>query len=181
MDRPRHIRNLALIGFMGTGKSSVGRLLAQRLRFEFVDTDALIEERAGQCISEIFARRGEAVFREIEQQVVAELAHRDGVVIATGGGLGANPANLASLQQHALVICLWASAAAVWRRVRRQTHRPLLQDPNPQEKIRALLAQREPVYRTADVLVNTEARSARVVAQHILREVRLSCPQLLER
>ncbi len=168
----RQIRNLALIGFMGTGKSCVGRLIASRLRFDFLDTDTIIEARAGKSINEIFAQDGESAFRDLERRVVAELVQRRRTVIATGGGLGANEANLASLKQHALVVCLWASPAAIWKRVGHQTHRPLLMGPDPQASIAALLAEREPVYRRADVLVNTETRSVRQVAQHVLHEFR---------
>lgn len=166
---------------MGTGKSSVGRLLARRLNFDLIDTDDLIEARAGRSISEIFAEQGEAAFREIEREVVADLAQRDRMVISTGGGLGASEVHMASLKRHALVVCLWASPAAIWRRVRRQSHRPLLKDADPQGRIRELLLQREPVYRTADVLVSTDARSAQEVAQHVLHELSLACPQLVEK
>src|SRR5690349_21324770 len=100
MNGQRTVRNLALIGFMGTGKSCIGRLLAAQLRFDFVDTDHLIETRAGRSIAAIFEQAGEAVFRGIERQVVAELAACSRTVISTGGGLGANPENLASLKEH---------------------------------------------------------------------------------
>src|SRR5689334_2533530 len=106
---PRTIRNLALIGFMGTGKSSIGRLVADMLRFTFLDTDHVIEARAGKSIREIFELNGEPAFRELERRVVEELTRRQATVISTGGGLPANPANLASLKTHALVVCLWAS------------------------------------------------------------------------
>src|SRR5687768_2930335 len=119
---------------MGTGKSSVGRMVAAQLRFDFVDTDQLIENRTGKRISDIFAQAGETGFREIEKQVVADLANLRHTVIATGGGLGADPENLASLKQHAVVVCLWASSDVIWQRVRGQTHRPLLQDANPMAK-----------------------------------------------
>lgn len=105
----RQISNLALVGFMGTGKSSVGRLVADQLRFTFLDTDEVIEARAGKSIRDIFAQEGEAAFREYERSMVAELRERKNTVIATGGGLAANEENLASLKSHALVICLWAS------------------------------------------------------------------------
>lgn len=177
MTNERQIRNLALIGFMGTGKSCVGRMAASRLRFDFLDTDMVIEARAGKAISEIFAQAGEAGFRDIEQRVVAELAHRRGTVIATGGGLGANQANLESLKQHALVVCLWASPEIIWQRVHHQSHRPLLAGVDPLEKIRSLLAQRAPFYRQADVLVNTEMRSVHQVAHHVVYEFRLACAQ----
>jgi shikimate kinase len=165
---PRHIENIALIGFMGTGKSSVGRLVASQLHFNFVDTDELIETRAGRTIADIFAQAGEEAFRQIEKQIVAELSHAHRTVISSGGGLAAQPDNLASLKEHALVVCLWASPELIWERVRHQTHRPLLNDPDPMGRIRSLLAAREPFYRQADVLVNTEMRSVKEVAHHVL-------------
>jgi shikimate kinase len=164
----RHIQNLALIGFMGTGKTSVGRLAAAYLRYEFVDTDELIEKRAGQTITQVFARGGESAFRETERQLVEEMAGWHKKVISTGGGLAANQANLASLKRHALVVCLWASPEAIWQRVRNQAHRPLLQDPDPLNRIHALLEERTPFYRQADVLVNTGMRSIKEVTQQVL-------------
>ena len=99
----RHITNIALIGFMGTGKTTVGRLVAEQLKFELLDTDALIEQRSGKKIAEIFAQNGEPAFRQLESQLVHELASRDKTVISTGGGLPTNPANLANLKTHSLV------------------------------------------------------------------------------
>lgn len=179
-DRPP-IHNLALAGFMGTGKTSVGRLVAAQLRFDYVDTDALIEASAGRSITEIFARDGEAAFRELERQIVAALRNRRKTVIATGGGLVANPDNLASLKQHALVVCLWASPEIIWKRVRHQTNRPLLQSPDPQAKIRALLAEREPFYRQADVLISSDMRSAKEVAQQVIHQFKFACRQARQR
>ena len=174
MESPRQIRNIALIGFMGTGKSSVGRLLAEQLHFQFLDTDELIESRAGKSVAAIFAAEGEAAFRELERSVVAELASRKRTIISAGGGLGANPENLASLKHHALVVCLWASPEKIWERVRGQSHRPLLQGPDPLGKIRQLLADRGPTYKLADVLLNTEVRSLREVAQQVLHQFRIA-------
>jgi shikimate kinase len=128
----------------------------------------LIEAQAGLSVSEIFARHGEAVFRQIERRVVAELSQRRDIVAATGGGLGADPENLASLKTHALVICLWATAEAIWERTQHQTHRPLLQVADPLEQIRHLLTVREPVYRQADVLINTAHRQSREVVQQVI-------------
>ena len=174
--KPRLIRNLALIGFMGTGKSTIGHIVADELKFKFLDTDHLIESRTGKAISQIFADNGEQAFRELERDVINEIATVEKTVIACGGGLAANQENLDSLRTHALVVCLWLSPEKIWERVRHQSHRPLLQDKNPLEKIRALLAAREPFYRQADVLVNTEMRSAREVAQHVLHEFHLAHP-----
>jgi shikimate kinase len=170
----RHPVNLALIGFMGTGKSSVGRLVAEQLHFDYLDTDELIQSRAGRTITDIFDREGEGAFRRLEQQLVKELAARKRTVIATGGGLPTIPANLVSLKTHALIVCLWASPEKIWERVRNQTHRPLLRHPDPRLKIRELLAAREPFYRQADVLINTDLRSAREVAQQIVHQFKLA-------
>lgn len=174
MTAARHITNIALIGFMGTGKTTVGRLVAEQLKFELIDTDALIEQRSGKKITEIFAQNGEPAFRQLEAQLVAELASSTKTVISTGGGLPTNPANLASLKTHALVICLWASPEHIYARVREQTHRPLLNDPDPLGKIRTLLAAREKFYKQADVLLNSDLRSAREVAQQVMVQYRLA-------
>src|SRR6266700_6846249 len=140
----RKIQNLALIGFMGTGKSSVGRMAADALHFTFLDTDTVIEARAGKSITDIFQKDGEPAFREWERRIVEELTRRKRTVIATGGGLPAEPANLASLKTHALVVCLWASPETILERVRSHAHRPLLNEPNPREKIQELLNLRGP-------------------------------------
>lgn len=174
MHSERHLSNLALIGFMGTGKTSVGRLVAEALNFEFLDTDELIQLRTGRSIADIFARDGEPVFRDLERQLVGELSAREKTVISTGGGLPTNPENMARLKTFALVVCLWAGPEKIWERVRHQSHRPLLHDPNPEQKIRDLLEVRAPFYRQADVLINTDQRSAREVAQQITLQFKLA-------
>jgi len=174
MHNGRQLVNLALIGFMGTGKTSAGRLVAEHLRFEFLDTDELIQTRTGRSIPDIFAVNGEAAFRVLERDIVGELGVRTNTVISTGGGLPADPANLAALKAHALVVCLWASPERIWERVRNQSHRPLLQDANPLARIRDLLACRAPFYRQADVLINTDQRSAREVAHQVVLQFKLA-------
>ncbi len=173
MNNDRLLANLALIGFMGTGKTSVGRLVADQLHFEYLDTDEVIQSETGRTVTEIFATDGEPAFRALEEKVVKDLAVRTKTVIATGGGLPLNPNNLASLKTHSLVVCLWSSPEKIWERVRHQNHRPLLQDKNPQEKIRELLAARGPFYKKADVLLNTDLRSIREVAQQVVHQFRL--------
>ncbi len=174
MQNGRHLVNLALIGFMGTGKTSVGRLVADQLHFDYLDTDDLIQSSVGRSIADIFKTDGEAAFRALEKKVVAELANRTKTVISTGGGLPANTENLASLKTHALTVCLWASPEKIWERVRNQSHRPLLHDADPQKKIRELLALREPFYKQADVLMNTEIRTVREMAQQVTHQFRLA-------
>ncbi len=159
---------------MGTGKSTVGRMLAEQLHFTYLDTDELIESRTGKTINAIFAEEGEPVFRRLEKQVVEEMAGRSNTVISTGGGLGANEENIESLKKHAVVICLWASPERIWDRVHTQSHRPLLKEADPLGKIRQMLAAREPVYKKADILLNTELRPLREVVQQALHHFQSS-------
>ena len=173
VQQSRNIVNIALIGFMGTGKSTVGQLVAEQLHFNYVDTDEMIQSATGKTIAEIFSANGEPAFRALEEKVVEELAGKRRTVISAGGGLPIAPKNMASLKSHALVVCLWASPAKIWERVKSQSHRPLLHDPDPQKKIRELLAAREPFYKQADVLLNTEVRSLREVAQQVIHQFRL--------
>jgi shikimate kinase len=177
VSNPRQIQNVALIGFMGTGKSSVGQLMASLLHFTFLDTDQVIETRTGLSIPEIFAQQGEAAFRDLESNLVLELAGVRRHVISTGGGLPIRADNLSNLKAHALVVCLWASPERIWERVRHQTHRPLLHAPDPLENIRTLLAARESFYRQADVLLNTELRSIREVALQAVHQFQLARAQ----
>ncbi len=169
MSARRKIHNLVLTGFMGSGKSSVGRLAAARLRFRFVDTDALIQARSGQTISQIFAQEGEAGFREQERQVVAELRNCRKTVISTGGGLILDPANLESLREHAMIVCLWASPETIYERTRRSGRRPLLKTSDPLGAIQKLRAEREPFYKRADVLINSDLRTLSQVTQQVLK------------
>jgi shikimate kinase len=170
----RKIVNLALIGFMGTGKTSVGKLVAEQLHYEFLDTDEMIQAHTGRLIADIFAQDGEPAFRALERQMMTELATRQRTVISTGGGLPAQPGNLAQLKTHSLVICLWSSPEKVWERVHHQTHRPLLHGEDPQKKIRELLAVREPFYKQADVLINTDIRGLREVSQQVILQFKLA-------
>ena len=159
---------------MGTGKSCVGRAAAEHLHFAFIDTDEIIENEVGRSIPEIFAKQGEAAFRKYERDVVNALSARRATVIATGGGLAADPSNLASLKSHALVVCLWAAPETIWERVRGQAHRPLLQASDPQARIRDLLEERAPAYRQADVLIHTGFRSVKEVVQQVLHQFRMA-------
>jgi shikimate kinase len=174
MHSDRHIANLALIGFMGTGKTSVGKLVAEQLHFEFADTDDLIHYRTGRTITDIFARDGEAAFRQMEHDVVQEICGRKRTVISTGGGLPTNQTNLDLLKSTSLVVCLWSSPEKIWERVHHQSHRPLLHDPDPQKKIKELLAAREHFYKQADVLVNTDIRALREVAAQVILQFKLA-------
>jgi shikimate kinase len=172
----RRFSNIALVGFMGTGKSTVGQMVASMLHFRFLDTDEMIERTAGKRIAEIFETEGEERFRQYEAQVVAHLHEVTGAVISTGGGLVTRPENLTSLKEHSLVVCLWCTPETIFRRVGHQSHRPLLKVEQPLERIRELLAQRAPAYRQADVLLNSEFRKPREVATHVVHQFRSVSP-----
>lgn len=159
---------------MGSGKTSVGRAVAELLRFKFVDTDELVEARARRRVAEIFEQKGEAAFRKLESEVVADLTSATGLMIATGGGLPTHQPNLDSLKSHALVICLWASPEKIFERVKNQSHRPLLNVPDPLSRIRELLDARTPFYKQADVLIATEGRPLREVAQQVATQFQMA-------
>ena len=172
MSAGRHIQNLALTGFMGVGKSTMGRHLAASLKLKFVDTDELIEEREQKSIPEIFSLQGEDYFRNVERKLVLEMLDWDGRVISTGGGLVSFGDNMEQLKQSAFVVSLWASAETIYSRVKRQSHRPLLQGEDPLETIRSLLASRKSAYQLADLMINTDTRPMRQVSQIIVRAFR---------
>jgi len=146
MDKEK--KNIVLTGFMGTGKTTVGKLLAADLGYEFIDTDSVIETRCGRSIPEIFRESGEDVFRRLEAELVLELAEREGLVIATGGRLMLDPANAAALSSKGLVFCLAATPDEILSRVmNNQQSRPLLDVTEPGERIVELLEARAEGYR----------------------------------
>jgi shikimate kinase len=164
------IQRVFLIGPMGAGKTTIGRLLAQNLKLEFIDSDHEIEERTGADIAWIFDVEGESGFREREQKVIAEITLRDGVLIATGGGVVLRPENRLALAGRGTVIYLHATVAQQAARTTRDKQRPLLQTADPVGTLRDLMAVRDPLYREiADYVVDTESQGARTVALQIVR------------
>lgn len=143
--------NLALCGFMGTGKTTVGRLASHALGLEFVETDAVVEKLAGKPIPAIFAEDGEPRFRTLEREAVRRVAARDGVVISLGGGVVLDERNVAVLRASAMIVCLEASEEAIFQRTTRDgtAARPLLVKPDPRREIHRLLEARAPYYRAA--------------------------------
>lgn len=168
MTAPGGKRNLILTGFMATGKSAVGRQLAARLRYEFLDLDPLIEAEAGMPISRIFATQGEERFRAIESRMVEQVARRDACVIATGGGAIVNSQNLEALKRNGMVIALTAKPETILARVGTGEDRPMLWGGEKLERIRLLLAERAPAYAKADLTVDTTEKSIEQVVDHIL-------------
>lgn len=160
--------NLILTGFMGTGKSSVGRLLAHLWRRPFLDTDREIERRTHRKIKNIFAEDGEAFFRDLECRCVDEWLPESGAIIATGGGILTSPGMREKLRSRGVVITLFASPETIYARTRNGS-RPLLQTEDPIAKIRELLAAREKDYLHAGVGVLTDGRTMLDLAQNIAR------------
>lgn len=160
--------NLVLTGFMGTGKTTVGRLVAEQLGRPFVDMDALIEQRAGLSIPAIFATRGEAAFRRMERELCHELAARDGLVIATGGGALIDPVNRALMIGSGVVICLEASPDVLLARLQMQQNRPLLDGSALPERIHALLKTRRAAYAALPYHLDTSALTPRQTMEEIL-------------
>lgn len=166
--------NLVLIGFMGCGKSTIGRLCARELRFRFTDTDARIEKQTGCAIAELFAREGEAAFRELERRAVSDLAMRANVVIATGGGAVLDPANVAALRGSGVLIWLYVEPEETLRRCGTRASRPLLADvEDPLARVQDLLAKREPFYQAAaDAQVVTTGLRRETAARAVLEAYR---------
>jgi shikimate kinase len=156
MDAPKSPRMISLVGMMGAGKTTVGRRLARRLGWSFVDADREMEARLGVPVTTIFELEGEAGFRRRECELIDELTRRTATVLATGGGAVLDPANRAVLHERSQVIYLRASVGDLWHRLRRDTTRPLLRTADPRARIEALVTQREPLYRdTAHMTVET--------------------------
>jgi shikimate kinase len=163
------VRAIVLMGFMGTGKSEVGRRLAQRLGRAFVDTDRLVEARAGKRIATIFAEDGEPAFRTLERAAVAEAAGRGGPVVAVGGGAVLDPENVRCLRAAGVLVYLTARPEIIMGRVGDGSKRPLLQG-DPRAAVARLLAERGPVYAAAaDITVDTSGRTAGEVVGEIQR------------
>lgn len=157
---------------MGAGKSTIGRSLAKTLRYQFIDTDQLIEKRTNRKIAEIFQTDGEAHFRALECALAKEIAKWQRTVIASGGGLPTHNRNLDLLKKSSFIVCLWASPETIYRRVKNQKHRPLLQTENPLETIRKLLQQRTACYKQSDAIILTDNRPLRLIASLVIQEYR---------
>jgi shikimate kinase len=160
--------NLYLVGMMGSGKSTAGRHLAERLGYRFLDADSSIEQVAGRSIPELFASEGETGFRDLEAAVLNQIASWHSLVVATGGGVVTRPENWGQLHQG-VVIWLDASDALLLERLSADpTPRPLMQSDDPAERLAELLRQRRPLYAQADLHIVQDGRSADQVAEQIL-------------
>jgi len=167
MNRGKAFPGVVLVGFMGSGKSSVGRVLARRFGAPFVDLDEWIESSAGCRIRDLFAREGEPAFREREKAALREVLSVKGRVIATGGGAFADEENRVLLRSYAPVVYLDTAVETLLERLAADLGRPLLRGEDREEVVRALLSRRAPGYRTADVTVRTDGRTVVEVAGQV--------------
>ena len=165
-------RSIVLVGLMGAGKSSVGRRLATRLGLAFTDSDQEIERAAGLTIDEIFARHGEAAFRDGERRVLARLLRGPSQVIATGGGSFMNAETRALIREHGRSVWLKAELDELVERVSRRSNRPLLKGGDPRAILQRLIAERYPIYAEADVTVTSSGVSLEITVERVLEALR---------
>ncbi len=166
---------LSLIGMPGCGKSTVGRHLARHLGLRFVDSDTEIERRIGMPIRDYFAAHGEDAFRDVEQAVIQDLCQQTDIVLASGGGAVLRPANREALHQHTHAFYLRSTPEELFRRLRHDTHRPLLQVADPLRRLRELFRERDPLYRrTAHFVVETSRPSVHGLIGMVLMQLELA-------
>lgn len=166
------MKNLALIGLMGSGKSTVGALLAKELHLQFVDIDTEIEKKEKLTISEIFATKGEAFFRKLETQALKEFAQKNSQVISTGGGAVQNFENLEVLKQNCTLIYLRTSPEVLFERIKDDNSRPLLQNSEPLLSLKELLKKRQENYQKADIIIDTDNKTTIEILNEILKNVK---------
>ncbi|NIS59176.1 MAG: AAA family ATPase [Proteobacteria bacterium] len=165
--------NVVLIGFMGVGKTSVGKKCAERLKWSLFDTDTLIEEACSMTVPEIFAQHGEAWFREMEKTIVERVTKRQECVIATGGGVVLDRENVDRLRQNGLLIHLTMSPEVIFHRIGRHSERPLLQTENPRLTLESLFRSRERLYRAcSDVTIDRTRLSVEETVEKVIETVR---------
>jgi shikimate kinase len=161
--------NLYLVGFMGTGKTTVGRAVAHKLNFHLVDSDHEIERQQAKTIPEIFAQDGEPAFRQMERDFIERGHAAERMIVSCGGGLVVQPGMLDLLRSKGVVVCLHASIETILARTARHRNRPLLDVTNPDERVRALFAEREPIYKRSGTVILTDSRPLHDIVGHVMR------------
>jgi len=162
------MRNIILVGFMGTGKSVVGKLLAKKLNMDFVESDEMIETREKMPIKDIFEKKGEPYFRKVEKEAMKEASSRKNIVISVGGGAIVDEDNLKNLKNSGIIICLKTSPETILKRTKDLKTRPLLNVSDPKKQIEELLKKREPYYNKADYSIETDNLSVNEVVIKII-------------
>jgi len=168
------MRNLYLVGFMGTGKTAVAGVLSSRLGLKLADMDKMIEEQEGMAVREIFRTRGEPYFRDLEKALVSRLAAQQGYVVACGGGVFADPVNIGLMKKSGTVVCLTSRPETILRRTSRNKERPLLDVVEPLAAIEGLLKKRQACYSQAHYTVDCDALSVEESAQAVLEILKKS-------
>ena len=163
------MKNIVLVGFMGTGKTAVAKEAAKKLNLKYVSTDELIEKKENTSITDIFSQKGENHFRRIEKDAIREVSNLEGVVVDAGGGAVTDPENVENLKKKGVLICLWAEPEVILERIKKFRHRPLLNVKNPLDKIRQLLDHRKPFYERADCHIRTSKMPVEKVVSEIER------------
>lgn len=166
------MRNIVIVGFMGTGKTIIAKLLSQKHNVKYVSTDDFIEKKEKMPITEIFSKKGERHFRNIEKTVVADVSQMDDVVIDAGGGVVIDGENIKNLKKKGFIVCLWAEPGDILSRTKKYTTRPLLNVDDPLKKIKELLDFRKPFYERADYHINTSKLSTEEVMETIERIIK---------
>lgn len=166
------MKNIVLTGFMGTGKTTIGRALAKKLQMGLVDIDEEIEKEQKMSINDIFSRHGEPHFRDIETAMIQELSRDNNIIISTGGGAVLRDENMEALKENGIIFCLNATAETILERTGRSQDRPLLKVENPKEKITELLAYRRPFYERAGIMIETDGKTPLEVVQEIMEIVK---------
>ncbi|WP_169307886.1 shikimate kinase [Allomeiothermus silvanus] len=163
---------VSLTGFMGVGKSRIGRELAHELMLHFIDLDGYIERETGLTIADIFRHLGEETFRRLEAEAVGELVQKDFMVLSLGGGTFVSPENREKLLNRGIVVALWASPETIFERVgRKPGKRPMLEGEDPLGRIQQMFLQREPIYRQAHIHVSTDGRRVQEVVKEIIEKL----------
>lgn len=163
------MKNIYLVGFMGTGKTETARLLAKRLKRAFADMDELIVSREKMSIAEIFKSKGEPYFRELEKELVGELAKKDGIIVACGGGAFVGEENIKTLKESGTVICLTSSPEMILKRTSRAGHRPLLNVEDPKAAVVELLKKRQSSYLQAHHTIDADQLTVGETVEKILK------------
>ena len=166
------MKNIALVGFMGTGKTTVAQILAEKLNLDYVDLDAVIEVREQMEIANIFSQKGEEYFRKVEKKVVTDISGQTNKVIACGGGVVLDEENMQNLKASGIVICLEASPEVILARTKDYPHRPLLNVKDKEGRIRELLEKRAVFYARADCSIDTSHCTQAEVVEKVLQELK---------
>jgi shikimate kinase len=166
------MKNIVLTGFMGTGKTAVGRELSRLLTMKLIDVDTEIEKTQGMTINKIFRRFGESRFREIETEMIKKVTENKNIIISTGGGAVLKKENMDALRKNGVIVCLMATPETILKRTSHDSNRPLLQVEDPFRRIKELLDFRRPFYEKSDIIIDTEGKTPLQIAEEIIEVVK---------